>query len=66
MAPNLGDAESLLNAILVKMHGIGDDIGQIEYMKKYGIEEIEKSYTNYNFREYLDMQPKQYLHELIV
>lgn len=44
IAPDLGDPEALLNAILINLYELGDDLGQIEYMEHYCVEEIKKSY----------------------
>lgn len=44
IAPKLSDPESLLNAILLTYYGLGDDLGQVEYLKYLSVEEIEQSY----------------------
>lgn len=65
IAPNLNDSESLLNAILCKYYGIGDDIAQVEYMEKYSIEAVEKSFKKSQENNYLSKQKRKMLHELV-
>ena len=43
ISPGLDDPEALLNAILCEWYNAGDNIGQIEKMGRYAIDEIEKS-----------------------
>ena len=43
IAPSLNEPENLLNAILCKQYGFGDDVAQVELMDKYAIAELEKS-----------------------
>lgn len=65
ISPNLKDPESLLNAILISTYGIGDDIGQVERMKSYAVEEITKSINNKNNRQnYININNHKKLHEL--
>lgn len=47
IAPDLNDPEALLNAILVRHHGLGDDVAQVELMENYSVGTIEKSYSSW-------------------
>ncbi|MDP2696408.1 MAG: hypothetical protein Q8O87_04160 [bacterium] len=64
IAPNLRDAEGLLNAILIKRYNLGNDVGQIEYMKQYGIEILENSYKETGEQE-LSKQDRSTLDEAV-
>lgn len=52
-APSLDDPESLLNGVLGKLYGLGDDIAQVELMDKYAMGEIEKSQSNHRYTPYI-------------
>ena len=47
IAPDLNDPETLLNAIMVRNYGLGDDLAQIELMESYAVGMIEKSYSSW-------------------
>ena len=47
IAPDLNDPETLLNAIMVRNYGLGDDLAQIELMENYAVGMIEKSYSSW-------------------
>jgi hypothetical protein len=64
IAPRLDDPEAMLNAILCKLYNIGDDVGQVEYMEQYSVDAVEASYNNKSV-DYLNMQDRKYLHEVI-
>jgi len=66
IAPNLDDPELLFNSFLCKRYDIGDDLGQVEYMKQYAIDEIERSYLRSDKLRYkLEIHDHSYLHEEI-
>ncbi len=66
IAPNIDDTESLLNAAMCSYYRIGKNVGQVELMDKFALEEMEKSFgSSCKGRKILDKQPKQYLHEAI-
>ena len=52
VAPDLNDPEALLNAILVRECGLGDDVSQVEMLEYFSVEEIQKSYDKRFRREY--------------
>jgi hypothetical protein len=63
-SPTLNDAESMLNAALCRVYGIGDDVGQIEYMKEYAAHIIEKSFEESGVdKNYLSVQKRRTLDE---
>jgi len=47
IAPDLNDPETLLNAIMVRNYGLGDDLAQVELMESYAVGMIEKSYSSW-------------------
>jgi hypothetical protein len=65
VAPSLNDPESLLNALLCRYYNIGDDVGQVEYMKQHAVNEVEKSYRKICKPDCLSIQDRFYLHEKI-
>jgi len=65
IAPNLNDPESLLNAILCRYYNLGDNTGQVEYMKQHAVGEVEKSYNNTYKSSSLSVQRRYYLHEKV-
>lgn len=65
ITPDLNDPEALLNAILCRNYGIGDDIGQAEYLGKYSVAEIERSFLMDGVGNYTSNQNRNYLHEKI-
>jgi hypothetical protein len=52
VAPSLDEPENLLNSILCKSYGLGDDIAQIELMEKYAVAELDKSQSVPNKQRY--------------
>lgn len=44
ISPDLQDPEALLNATMVSLYNLGDNLGQVEYLERYSIETIEESY----------------------
>lgn len=52
VAPDLSDPEALLNAILVQLYGLGDDVTQVEYLERYSVEAIEESYSKRFMKKY--------------
>lgn len=63
--PNIMEPECVLNTSVIKMLGIGDDHGQIEYMDKYAISILEnlikKQPKNIEFKK----EKNKFLHEKI-
>ena len=52
VAPDLNDPEALLNAILVKEYGLGEDVTQVELLEHLSVEEIQKSYEKRHLCKY--------------
>ena len=52
VAPDLEDPEALLNAIMVRNYGVGDDLAQVELLESYAVEAIEKSYSSWASTSY--------------
>ncbi len=48
IAPDLNDPETLLNAILIRHYGLGDDLAQVELMENHAVGMIEKSYSSWD------------------
>ena len=67
VAPNAKDIESTINALICKLYGLGDNVGQVELMKSYAIDEIERSVntTTDNFNLALNHERLKFLHEKI-
>lgn len=65
IAPNLNDYEGLLNSILVRLYQIGSDLGQLEFMNNFALEELEKSISRKYKDNYLSIQSYPFLHEKI-
>ena len=66
ISPNLKDPETLLNAMMLRIYKIGDDVAQIERMKSFAVEEMVKSISNKNNRQdYININGHKKLHELI-
>jgi len=69
VSPDLNDSEALLNGILVGNLGLGDDLGQIEYLEHYSVEEVERSYEKrfecgYKLRDALFFNLKDKIDEI--
>lgn len=65
IAPDVSDPETIMNAILVKQLGLGDDVGQIEYLEALAADELEKSFKG---RSSMLLQPNprnKQLHEIL-
>ena len=47
VAPNVSnDAESVINSMIINEYGLGNDLGQIEFMDKYAVQIINKLTTS--------------------
>lgn len=42
VSPSLEDPEGMANACLLRKLGLGEDLGKLEYMERYGLEELER------------------------
>jgi hypothetical protein len=65
IAPTLTDSETLLNAILCKIYGIGVDVAQVELSQNFATETIEKSFFKKLKKDYLSVQKNLLLHDKI-
>lgn len=65
VAPSLNEPETLLNAILCKLYGIGDDVAQVELMDKYAVPEIEKSQAKQTEHSYIGQLSTMKLNEKV-
>ncbi len=63
--PTLNNCENLINAILVKKYNIGTDLGQIELMDRFSVEQFEKSFEKKYNENYLSIQNYPQLHERV-
>lgn len=66
IAPSLNDPETLLNAILVKEYSVGVDIGQVELMDVFALNQLEEALSINNKIDFLSKQERPKLHERIV
>lgn len=65
VSPSLENKESLLNSIILDRYKIGVDVGQVELMNKFSLEEIENAKSfNLNKIKLTNSKTKQ-LHEMI-
>lgn len=65
VAPSLSDNETLMNAIYCKYLQLGSDVGQVELMDRYSVDEIESVYYGEFSPAKLSMRNHNYLHEEI-
>ena len=63
--PNLKDLETLINASILQGLNFGIDLGQIELMEKYGVDEINRLLNrNFHLNKFKEKNIS-YLHDLI-
>ncbi len=66
VAPYFQDVETLINAEICSELNIGDNVGQVELMESFAIQEIEKSIMSISEKKYsLKENKNKFLHELI-
>lgn len=65
IAPSLKDPEALINSILVKENSIGVNLGQIELMNSFALNELNEALDKQNRNNFLSKQNNPYLHERI-
>jgi len=65
ISPRLDDVESLLNAILCRWYGIGEDVGQVERMGEYSVGVIERTIGGVRGGWHLSIQRRKTLDEMI-
>jgi len=63
--PALDNYENLVNAIMIKNNNIGSDLGQVELMDKYAIEQFEKAFDKEYNENYLCVKNYSQLHEKV-
>lgn len=64
VSPSTDDVEQLINASFIKYFDIGPNIGQIEFMDKYAVEDLNKAYETLK-EVNCDNYHQQYLHDKI-
>lgn len=65
ISPNLKNKESLLNSVLIDHYKIGVDLGQVELMNEFSVEEIENSLDKKLKDINLLQRNGKHLHEMI-
>lgn len=65
VCPTLNNPENIINAIMVKKYKIGCELGQVELMDKFCIEQFEKYFDKEYNENYLNIQNHLQLHEKV-